>query len=78
MRYTIRETQSESGEKIKLVGKLPKNAKIKIKTIPYKFPTKKEEEEYIEICEIIWGCVPIDVDWAVETKPYKRKLNKEN
>lgn len=42
--------------------------------IPFTFPNKKEELRYIDICETIWGCVPIDVDWAIETKPYKRKL----
>ena len=45
----------------------------KPKLLPYKFPNKKEENEYINICEIIWGCVPFDVDWAIKTKPYIRQ-----
>jgi hypothetical protein len=32
---------------------------------------KQEKEEYISICEIVWGCVPIDVDWAIGTNIYK-------
>lgn len=53
--------------------KIGKNKKLKTKVLPYKFPTKKEEEEYINICEIIWGCVPVEVDWAIQTKPYINK-----
>lgn len=34
---------------------------------------KKEKEQYIEVCETIWGCVPIDVDWAMGTAIYKNE-----
>ena len=47
----------------------------KFKIVEFTFPNKKEELKYIDICETIWGCVPIDVDWAIETKPYKMKLH---
>jgi hypothetical protein len=33
--------------------------------------SQRQKEEYFEICETIWGCVPIDVIWAKETKKYK-------
>ena len=55
-----------------------KKRNLKTKTVPFTFPSKKEEEEYIYICETIWGCVPIEVDWAIDTKPYKNYLNKIN
>ena len=29
--------------------------------------------EYIYICELTWGCVPIDVVWAKNTDIYKNK-----
>lgn len=45
----------------------------KSKSVPYKFPSKREERMYIDICETIWGCVPIEIDWAIQTKPYKRQ-----
>lgn len=32
---------------------------------------KQERETYIKICEKIWGCVPIDVNWAMSTNIYK-------
>jgi hypothetical protein len=41
------------------------------KRLSYKFQSKKEEETYIGICRRIWGCVPCEVLWAVETQPYK-------
>jgi len=31
-----------------------------------------EKAQYIEICERIWGCVPVDVDWAISTNIYKQ------
>lgn len=36
---------------------------------------KSEKELYILICESIWGCIPIDVDWAINTKIYQEYLN---
>lgn len=38
---------------------------------------KKEKELYIKVCTKIWGCVPIDVDWAIRTNIYKAALEKE-
>jgi hypothetical protein len=38
---------------------------------------KKDKELYIKICTKIWGCVPIDVDWATRTNIYKSALKKE-
>lgn len=32
---------------------------------------KIEKEWYILVCEYAWGCVPIDVEWAMGTKIYK-------
>lgn len=32
---------------------------------------KEQKTKYISICEIIWGCIPVDVDWATQTKLYK-------
>ena len=37
--------------------------------------TKEECVYYIDISLMLWGCVPVDVDWAIETKPFKRKFN---
>lgn len=33
--------------------------------------TKEEQGKYILICRTIWGCVPVEVDWAMETNNYK-------
>ncbi|MFA6570739.1 MAG: hypothetical protein WCT77_05820 [Bacteroidota bacterium] len=33
--------------------------------------TKEQEEKYVTICELTWGCSPIDVDWAIGTNIYK-------
>jgi 7,8-dihydro-6-hydroxymethylpterin-pyrophosphokinase len=33
--------------------------------------TKEQEEKYVAICELTWGCSPIDVDWAIGTNIYK-------
>lgn len=30
--------------------------------------------QYIQICEKIWGCVPVDVDWAISTNIYQQQL----
>lgn len=40
------------------------------KKLPYKFDSKKDEETYIAICRRIWGCVPCEVLWAIDTHPY--------
>jgi hypothetical protein len=32
---------------------------------------KEEKLKYIAICELIWGGVPVDVDWAMKTNIYK-------
>ena len=45
------------------------------KTISFKFKSKKEEEKYISICLDIWGCVPVEIDWATNTNVYKSKIN---
>ena len=45
------------------------------KKISYKFPNKKEEEEYISICEDWCGGVPVDVIWAKGIKRYQSILN---
>lgn len=50
----------------------------KLEKIPYKFPNKKDEDEYIAICEEWCGCIPCDITWAKGTKPYQRILNKIN
>ena len=47
-------------------------------TVPYQFPNKKELEEYINICEEWCGGAPVDVTWAMQTKPYLTKLKEQN
>jgi hypothetical protein len=42
----------------------------------YKF-TEEELIQYKEICFKIWGGVPLDVNWAMETPIYKQALNKK-
>ena len=32
---------------------------------------KEQKEKYVTICELTWGCSPIDVDWAIGTNIYK-------
>lgn len=49
-----------------------KNGKI----TKFRFKSKKEELEYIDICETIWGCVPYDVNWAQGTNIYKNQKEK--
>ena len=36
-------------------------------------PIKQSAEivVYITICEAIWGCIPVDYDWAVRTTLYQ-------
>jgi len=36
--------------------------------------TKEQKEKYIFICEKLWGCCPIDVNWAMNTNLYKNYL----
>ena len=47
------------------------------KEIPYKFLTQNELNIYIETCRNIWGAVPCDVDWAVNTKIFKNEMAKQ-
>jgi hypothetical protein len=37
---------------------------------------KEERAAYIKICEKIWGCVPVDVDWARSTSIYSNEVAK--
>lgn len=30
-----------------------------------------QKQRYVTISEYTWGCVPIDVDWAIGTNIYK-------
>lgn len=32
---------------------------------------KEQKQKYVTICELTWGCSPIDVDWAIGTNIYK-------
>ena len=34
------------------------------------FRNKDEERFYLFICPAIWGCCPLDIDWAVGTNIY--------
>jgi hypothetical protein len=34
--------------------------------------TKQEKKQYAAICEKIWGCIPVDVEWAMQTNTYKQ------
>lgn len=40
--------------------------------VPYQF-VKGEKEEYINVCESVegWGGIPLDVNWAKGTMPYR-------
>ncbi len=40
---------------------------------PFKFKNKKDRQEYIDRCLDIWGVVPCDVNWAIQTKIYLGK-----
>ena len=51
---------------LKLIKTDPKG-----KETPYVFANKRDREQYVEICEKLWGCVPCDVDWAIGTKLYQ-------
>jgi len=37
---------------------------------------KREKEEYVSICETVYGCIPVDVEWATSTEVYKAEKNK--
>jgi hypothetical protein len=32
---------------------------------------REQKQRYITVSEYTWGCVPIDVDWAIGTNIYK-------
>lgn len=49
---------------------------IKGKEQAFVFQNKRQQIEYVEICEVIWGCIPCDVIWATETAIYKNYLQK--
>lgn len=36
---------------------------------------KEEFKKYKLISELIWGCVPIDIEWAISTNIYKNMDN---
>lgn len=39
----------------------------------YKFSSAEAKEEYISISLRIWGCIPVDVKWAINTKIYQNE-----
>lgn len=39
--------------------------------IEYTFSSTEEKQKYIETCLKIWGCVPVDAKWAINTQIYK-------
>lgn len=39
---------------------------------------EKSLVEYKRICKEIWGAVPYDVSWAMESPLYKQQLKKEH
>lgn len=44
-----------------------------------KFNRKLNKEQrltYITVSEYAWGCVPIDVNWAIRTNTFKEMENK--
>ena len=32
---------------------------------------KQEKERYVLISEYTWGCVPVEINWAIGTRIYK-------
>ena len=36
--------------------------------------TKDEKLYYIDISTLLWGCVPVDIDWAINTKIFQEKM----
>ena len=41
-----------------------------------KIPTTKLTKEQIFVCEMIWGCVPLDIDWVIQSKPFIEGMKK--
>jgi hypothetical protein len=37
----------------------------------------KKPDNYKEICLTIWGCVPIDWEWAIQTRIFKEEQDKK-
>ena len=37
-------------------------------------PKGFNKKQYVELAYSIWGCVPVDVDWAIGTSMYKERL----
>lgn len=44
------------------------------KKIEYNFPSKKAENQYIDICKKVWGGIPMEVLWAQGSQLYKDEL----
>ena len=38
--------------------------------------TKEQKDKYITISRRTWGCVPLDIQWAINTKIYKEMEEK--
>lgn len=38
--------------------------------------TKEQKDKYVTICELTWGGSPVDVNWAIGTKPYQEMESK--
>lgn len=55
-----------------------KNNNGKFAEVPYVFLCKDEQADYLKICLILWGCVPVDVEWAMQTNRYKNMKEKNN
>jgi len=36
-----------------------------------KFKNKQEKQKYIQTCLQIWGCIPCDIQWAMNTFIYQ-------
>lgn len=43
-----------------------------------KYDFKGKYDEYEKICLKLWGCVPHDVNWAMNTQLYKNEIAKEH
>lgn len=41
-----------------------------------KILTKEEKKIYIDNCFVIYGCVPHDINWAMNTQVYQKHINK--
>jgi len=41
-------------------------------------PKNFNKKQYIEISYELWGCVPVDVSWAIETNSFKLLIKKQN